>query len=73
MLVTVRRWQRNTSAEGGCGSITKCGVTENGTDRRSHDGSSCRFVLKIKEVALVPIFQEFMCFRNGDLDGPLCS
>ena len=32
------------------------------TDCRSHDGPSCRFVMKIREVAPVPIFQEFMCF-----------
>jgi len=53
-LVTVRRWQRSATAEGRWGSLTKCGVTENVTDRRSHDGPSCRFVRKIREVAQYP-------------------
>ncbi|TMX03919.1 hypothetical protein EJD97_012987, partial [Solanum chilense] len=55
---TVRRWQRNAAAEGRWGNLTKCGVTVNVTDRRIHDGPSCRFVMKITEVAPVPIFQE---------------
>ncbi|TMW82728.1 hypothetical protein EJD97_005119 [Solanum chilense] len=73
MLVTVCRWQRSAAAEGRWGSLTKCGVTENVTDCRSHDGSSCRFVMKIREVAPVPIFQEFKHFGTETLDGPLCS
>ncbi|TMW80349.1 hypothetical protein EJD97_021102 [Solanum chilense] len=42
------------------------------TDRRSHDGPSCWFVMKIREVVLVPKFQEFKCFGTETLDGPLC-
>ncbi|TMX05612.1 hypothetical protein EJD97_015270 [Solanum chilense] len=72
-LVTVRRWQRSAAAEGRKGSLTKCGVTENLTDHRSHDGPSCRFVIKIREVAPVSIFQEFKCFRKEALDRLLCS
>ncbi|TMX04338.1 hypothetical protein EJD97_009701 [Solanum chilense] len=72
-LVTVRRWQRSATAEVIWGSLTKCGVTESVTDRRSHDGPSCRFFMKIREVAPVPIFQEFKCFGTETLDGPLCS
>ncbi|TMW82806.1 hypothetical protein EJD97_004775 [Solanum chilense] len=72
-LVTVHRWQRSAAAEGRWGSLTKCGFTENVTDRRSHDGPSCRFVMKIREVTPVPIFQEFKCFGTETLDGPLCS
>ncbi|TMX05209.1 hypothetical protein EJD97_001138 [Solanum chilense] len=72
MLVTVRRWQCSAVAEGRWGSLTKCGVTECVTDRRSHDGPSCRFVLKIREVVPVPIFQEFKCFGTETLDGRLC-
>ena len=72
-LVTIRRWQRSAAAEGRWGSLTKCGVTENVTDRRSHDSPSCRFVMKIREVAPVPIFQEFKCFEMETLDGPLSS
>ncbi|TMX01514.1 hypothetical protein EJD97_024370 [Solanum chilense] len=71
-LVTVRRWQCSAAAEGRWGSLTKCGVTESVTDRRSHDGPSCRFVMKIKEVVPVPIFQQFKCFGTETLDGPLC-
>ena len=41
-LVTVRRWQRSAATEGRWGSLTKCGVTENVTDRRS--GGSLREV-----------------------------
>ncbi|TMX03110.1 hypothetical protein EJD97_018161 [Solanum chilense] len=73
MLVTVRRWQRSAAAEGRWGSLTKCGVTENVTYTRSHDGPSCRFVMKIREVAPLPIFQEFKCFGTETLDEPLCS
>ncbi|TMX01488.1 hypothetical protein EJD97_024418 [Solanum chilense] len=54
MLVTVRRWQRSAAAQGRWGSLTKCGVTENVTDLHSHDGPSCRFVMKIREVAQYP-------------------
>ena len=50
-LVTVRRWQRIAAAEGIWGSLTKCGVTESVMNHRSHDGPSCRFVMKIREVA----------------------
>ncbi|TMX01784.1 hypothetical protein EJD97_023646 [Solanum chilense] len=71
-LMTVRRWQRSAAGEGRWGSLTKCGVTEHMTDRCIHDGPSCRFVMKIKEVAPVPIFQEFKCFGTETLDGPLC-
>ncbi|TMW97369.1 hypothetical protein EJD97_005683 [Solanum chilense] len=73
MLVTVRRWQRSAAAEGRWGSLTKCGVTGSVTDRRSHDGPSCKFVMNIREVATVPIFQEFKCFGTETIDGPLCS
>ncbi|TMW80185.1 hypothetical protein EJD97_023046 [Solanum chilense] len=73
MLVTVRRWQHSAAVEGRWRSLTKCGVTESVTDHRSHDGSSGRFIMKIREVALVPIFQEFKCFGTETLDGPLCS
>ena len=72
MLVTVRRWQRSATTEGRWGSLTKCGVTESVTDRRVHDGQSCRFVMKFREVVPVPIFQEFKCFGTETLDGALC-
>ncbi|TMX04636.1 hypothetical protein EJD97_006316 [Solanum chilense] len=68
----VRRWHRSATAEGRWGSLTKCGVTEYVTDRRSHDGLSCWFVMKIKEVVPVPKFKEFKCFEMETLDGPLC-
>ncbi|TMW96758.1 hypothetical protein EJD97_006840 [Solanum chilense] len=71
MLVTVRSWQRSEAAEGRWGSLTKCGITESMTDHRSHDGPSCRFVMKIREVVLVPIFQEFKCFGMETLNAPL--
>ncbi|TMW99964.1 hypothetical protein EJD97_001606 [Solanum chilense] len=54
MLVTVRSCQRSAAFEERWRSLTKCGVTENVTDRRSHDGPSCRFVMKIREVAQYP-------------------
>ncbi|TMW97370.1 hypothetical protein EJD97_005684 [Solanum chilense] len=73
MLVTVRRWQRSAAAEGRWGILTKRWVTESVTQSRSHDGPSCRFVMKIREVAPIPIFQEFKCFGMETLDGPLCS
>ena len=47
----VRRWTRSAAAEGRWGNLTKCGVTENVMDCRSHGGPSCRFVMKIREVA----------------------
>ncbi|TMX02067.1 hypothetical protein EJD97_022686, partial [Solanum chilense] len=71
-LMTVRRWQLSAAAEGRWESLTKCGVTESVTDHRSHDGPSCRFVMKIREVVPAPIFQEFKCFETETLDGPLC-
>ncbi|TMX05799.1 hypothetical protein EJD97_020522 [Solanum chilense] len=72
MLVTVRRWQRSATTEGRWGSLTKCGVTECVTDHCSHDSPSCRFVMTIREVVPVPIFQEFKCFGMETLDVPLC-
>ncbi|TMW90209.1 hypothetical protein EJD97_016076, partial [Solanum chilense] len=51
---TVRRWQRSAVAEGRWGSLTKCGVTKSVTDRRVHDGPSCRFVMKFREVVQYP-------------------
>ncbi|TMX05449.1 hypothetical protein EJD97_020524 [Solanum chilense] len=71
-LVTVRRWQRTAAAEGRWGSLTKCGVTESVTDRRLHDGLSCRFVMMFRKVVPVPIFQEFKCFGTETLDRPFC-
>ena len=71
MLVTVRRWQLSATAEGRWGSLTKCGVTESVTNIHVHDGPSCRFVMKFREVVPVPIFQEFKCFGTETLDGPL--
>ncbi|TMW89931.1 hypothetical protein EJD97_016437 [Solanum chilense] len=73
MLVTVRRRQRSAATEGRWESLTKCGVTESMTDRCSHDGPSFGFVMKIREVAPQPIFQEFKCFGTEILDGSLCS
>ncbi|TMW85619.1 hypothetical protein EJD97_022806, partial [Solanum chilense] len=52
--VTVRRWHRSAAAEGIWGSLTKCGVTECVTDRRSHDGPSCWFVMKFRELVQYP-------------------
>ena len=72
MLVTVRRWQRSAAAEGRWGSLTKCGVTESMTVHRVYDDPSCRFVMNLREVIPVPIFQEFKCFGTKNLDGPLC-
>ncbi|TMW90497.1 hypothetical protein EJD97_015621, partial [Solanum chilense] len=59
---TVRRWQRSAAAEGRWGSLTKCGVTESMTVHRVYDGSSCRFVMKFREVIPVPLFQELKYF-----------
>ncbi|TMX00659.1 hypothetical protein EJD97_000394, partial [Solanum chilense] len=50
---TVRRWQRSAAAEVRWGSQTKCGVTKSMTDR-VHDGPSCRFVMKFREVVQYP-------------------
>ena len=71
VLVTVRRWQRSAAAEGRWGSLTKCGVTKLVMVRRVYDGPSCRFVMKFREVILVPIFQDLKCFETKDLNGPL--
>ncbi|TMW83097.1 hypothetical protein EJD97_002961 [Solanum chilense] len=70
-LLTVRRWQRSAAAKGRWGSLTKCGVTESMMVRRVHDGPSCRFVMKFREVIPVPIFVEFRCFGTKTLNGPL--
>ncbi|TMW91808.1 hypothetical protein EJD97_013866 [Solanum chilense] len=70
--VTVCRWHRSEAAEGRWGSLTKCGDTKCVMDRRSHDGPSCWFVMKIREVVTVPKFQEFKCFGTETLDGLLC-
>ncbi|TMX03849.1 hypothetical protein EJD97_013482, partial [Solanum chilense] len=51
---TVRRWHRSAAAKGRWGSLTKCGVTECVTDRRSNDGPSCWFVMKFREVVQYP-------------------
>ena len=72
VLVTVRRWQRSAATEGRWGSVTKYGVTKLVTVYRVYDGPSCCFVMKFREVILVPIFQELMCFETKALDGPLC-
>ena len=71
-LVTVSRWQHSAAAEGRWGRVIKCGVKESVTDRRIHDGPSCRFVMKFREVIPVPIFQELKCFGTKTLNGPLC-
>ncbi|TMX04256.1 hypothetical protein EJD97_010436, partial [Solanum chilense] len=55
---TVHRWQRSAAAEGRWGSLTKCGVTELMRVRHVHDGPSCRFVMKFRDVVPVPIFHE---------------
>ena len=54
MLVTVRRWQRGAAAEVRCGSLTKCGVTKFMTIRRVYEGSSCRLIMKFREVIQYP-------------------
>ncbi|TMW93870.1 hypothetical protein EJD97_011044, partial [Solanum chilense] len=51
---TVCRWQRSAAAEGRWGSLTKCGVTKIVTVRRVYDGTSCRFVMKFREVIQYP-------------------
>ena len=62
--VTVRRWQRREAAEGRWGSLTKYGITKLVTVRHGYDGSSCRFVVKIREVIPVPRFQELKYFET---------
>ncbi|TMX00657.1 hypothetical protein EJD97_000405 [Solanum chilense] len=42
------------------------------TVRHGHDGPSCRFVVKIREVIAVPRFQELKYFETKTLDGPSC-
>ncbi|TMX05648.1 hypothetical protein EJD97_012549 [Solanum chilense] len=71
-LVTVRKWHRSAAAEGSWGSMTKCGNTECVTDRRSHDGPSIWFVMKIREVVPLPKFQEFKCYGTDTPYVPLC-
>ncbi|TMX05624.1 hypothetical protein EJD97_014009 [Solanum chilense] len=71
-LVTVRRWHRSEAAKGIWGSHSKCGVTECETDRHSHDGPSCWFIMKIREVVPVPKFQEFKFYGTETLDGKMC-
>ncbi|TMW95614.1 hypothetical protein EJD97_008594, partial [Solanum chilense] len=73
VLVTVRRWHRSAVAEGRWGILTKCGVKKCVTDRRSHDGLSRWFVIKIREVVPVPKFKEFKRLRTETLDGPSCD
>ncbi|TMW83896.1 hypothetical protein EJD97_000520, partial [Solanum chilense] len=51
---TVCRWHRSAASKGRWGSLTKYGVMECVTDLRSHYGSSCWFVMKIREVVPVP-------------------
>ena len=74
--MTVRRWQRREAAEGRWGSLTKCGITKLVTVRRGYDGSSCRFVVKFREVIPVPRFKELKCFGtrpstdHSAYDGP---
>ena len=72
MPVTVRRWHRSAAAEGWWGSLTKFGVTECMMDRCSHDGPSCWFVMRFREVVPVSKFQELKCFGTETLHGPLC-
>ena len=72
VLVTVRGWQRSAAAKGRWGSLTECGITKLVTVRRGYDGPSCRFVVMLREVILVPRFQELKCFGMKTLDGPLC-
>ncbi|TMX04178.1 hypothetical protein EJD97_011122 [Solanum chilense] len=54
MPVTVRRWHHSAADEGRWGFLTKFGVTECVTERRSHDGPSCGFVMKFIEVVQYP-------------------
>ena len=70
--VMVRRWHRSEATEGRWGSLTKCWVTECMMDRRIYDGPSCWFVMKIREVVIVPKFQEFKCYGMETLDRLFC-
>ncbi|TMW81386.1 hypothetical protein EJD97_009954 [Solanum chilense] len=72
LVTVVRRWHRSATAEGRWGNLTKCGVTECVTDRRIHDGPSCWFVMKIREVVPISKSQELNYFGTVTLDGPLC-
>jgi len=72
VAVTVRRWHHSEAAEERWGSLTKCWVTKCVTDRRSRDGLSCWFVVMIREVVPVPIFQEFKCYGTETFDEPFC-
>ncbi|TMW80580.1 hypothetical protein EJD97_018105, partial [Solanum chilense] len=63
--VTVRRWHRSAAAEGRWGSLIKCGVTECVTDRRSHDGMSCCFFMKIREVVQYPNFKSSSVMKRS--------
>ena len=72
MLVMIDRWQRSAADEGRWGILTKCGVTKCVADIRIYDGLSCWFVMKIREVVLVPKFQEFKCLGTKTLDRRLC-
>ena len=58
--------------EGRWWCLTKCGVTDWVMDRRSHDGPSCWFIMKIRDVVPVPKFQEFKCYWTETLDKLLC-
>ncbi|TMW91992.1 hypothetical protein EJD97_013628 [Solanum chilense] len=74
MLVTVRKWHRSIAAEGRWGSLTKCEVTECVMVRRSHDGPTCWFIMKIREVVPVPNFKEFKCLeRRSSTDHCACD
>ena len=68
----VRGWHRSEVVEGIWESLTKRGARKCVTDRRSHDGPSYWFVMKIRELVPVPKFQDFKCYRTKTLDGPLC-
>ena len=46
------------------GKSDKCEVTKIMTVRHGYDGPSCRFVVKIREVILVPRFQELKYFET---------
>ncbi|TMW93399.1 hypothetical protein EJD97_011786 [Solanum chilense] len=68
----VRSWQRSAATEGRWGSLTKCGVTESVTDRRTHDAPSCRFIMKFREVVQYPYSKSSSVLeRRPSMD--LCS
>ena len=71
-LMTVRRWQHSATTEGTWGSLTKCGVMKLVTVRCVYDGPSYTFIMKLREVIPVPIFEELKCFEMNALDGLLC-